>query len=88
MNLFNIYGMDILLNNPKLVEKEIDYGIFYLKPREKGVDFDKIMFLGDKYGKEAIEYLKNLELLSSRVLSLFEVVPNELKPLLKKYMKK
>lgn len=80
MNMYNIYGMENLKNNYEIIAKEINYGIYFSKSNKSVEKFDEIMRLGDKYGKDAIIYLQNLDLLKERVHSLFNVSPNELLP--------
>ena len=78
--MYNIYGMENLKNNYEIIAKEINYGIYFSKSNKSVEKFDEIMRLGDKYGKDAIIYLQNLDLLKERVHSLFNVSPNELLP--------
>lgn len=80
MNMYNHYGMETLRNNPELVGKEIEYGIFYDKYRNVEKDYAEIMRLGDKYGKDAIIHLQNLELLQKRIDSLFDIASEDMLP--------
>lgn len=41
-------------------------------------NFEEIMRLGDKYGKDALPYIKNLELLQKRIDSLIDIVAPEI----------
>jgi len=84
MNMYNLYGIEMLRNNPKLISKEIDYGIFFNKCRNKEENFGEIIRLGDKYGKDAIVHLENLELLQKRIDSLFDISSEEMLPELSK----
>jgi len=80
MALINTYGMDTLRNNPSLVKEEIEFGIFSLKSEGKTIDYEEIRRIGQKYGKESIVYMQNLEILQQRIDSLFDVASEEMLP--------
>lgn len=80
MHMINLYGMEPLRSNHELITKEIAYGIFYDKSRKKEKNYEEIMRLGDKYGKEALDYLLNLDELHHRIESIMEVTDKNLLP--------
>lgn len=67
---YGIYAMKTDPNRNLISERE--------EPQEinahSNKDYEEIMRLGDKYGKETLSYIKNLELLQKRIDSLVDIV--------------
>ena len=72
MKLITQYGMDELLTNKELISKKMNYGIFSLKKDYDAAEIEEILFIGDNYGRENIQYFKYLELLKNRLISLVD----------------